>query len=240
MREEIVVKMIQRLLAVCLALTVFIGMSPMVSASTSRGFDDVHREHWFYHAVWSAQFRRITNGISTDPPLFAPNRAVTRAEFITMLGRTHETEEFIGRTVTYDKSQNPYTDIVLTSFYTPYVLWATAYGIVQGDGHGNFRPNAPITREEMAVVIFNYINAFEFHDYFEDRGTLQYVDQDSIATWGVEAVEWLSRHRIIRGSEVSDNLRSFRPMAHLTRAEAVTLLVRVSDAMGPQFTPTLD
>jgi len=233
-------KKAKKILAICLALVMFLltGVSTTAfSYSFPDAFDDVPIGVWFHADVRSGHVMGITIGTSTNPPLFEPHRAITRAEFITMLGRTHETEEFIGGTIEYNKDFNPYVDINLSSFYAPYVLWATAYEIIPRDGSEYFRPHMPVTREEMAVIIYNYISVYGFQEHFTDFGALQFIDQNSVSTWAIDAVEWLGAHRVVQGSpgsnEDSETLRYFKPNASLTRAEAITLLVRVAGKMGP-------
>lgn len=212
---------------------------------SSARFDDVQRGDWFYHDTWIAYIIGITRGVSENPPLFAPLQETTRAEFVTMLGRTHEAEAYANGTIEYNKGQNPYVDIDLSSFYAPYVLWATERGIVQGDGLGHFRPSDPITRQEMAVMLYRYIYVYDFQAYFpppwRDLINIQYVDRDAVAVWAVDAAEWLGAHGVVNGVLTADEsdhmLRYFKPNTHLIRAEAVALLIRVAAPMGPIFYP---
>ena len=80
--------------------------------------------------------------------MFNPSGTVTRGTFVTVLGRIADIE-----TSWYTVSGFDDTDI--TKWYGPYVAWAAEAGIVRGDG-GNFKPEAPLSREQMAVIIANF------------------------------------------------------------------------------------
>ena len=142
---------------------------------------------------------------------------VTRAEFVTMLGRLHEYgNETIGVPG-------------VGAFYERYLVWAVEMGIMHGDENGDLMPQAFITREQMAVVVYRYIEVFGLWGYFQsDFGSTMamFWDVIDISLWARSPVEILRLHSIVRG-----NISYFRPQDHLSRAEAIVMFVRISSAV---------
>ena len=104
--------------------------------------------HWAKgNILWSME-QGLFKGVTETT--FEPNGSMTRAMFVTVLGR------FAGVTEEdFDAQQAAglYTDVQPERYYAPYVLWATRYGIANGMGDGSFAPNDPITREQMATFM---------------------------------------------------------------------------------------
>jgi len=110
---------------------------------------DVSVDDWFYpHVIHGIRYGLI-HGVSKGSFLFEPNRTVTRAEFITMLGRLHEYgNETIG---TPDEGL----------FYERYLNWAVEMRIIHGNENGDLMPYTYLNREQMAVIIYRYIELFD-------------------------------------------------------------------------------
>lgn len=144
-----------------------------------------------------------------------PNADVTRGEFTRML---------VGALTNYDpathaKYANPFEDVGEERYYRDYIAYAYFYGIVSGYEDHTFRPEEPITRAEAAGMLAKAKN-------FEPAvGVVEFKDLDP-ERWYTGYVEALGRVEILHGYEDG----TFRPANHLTRAEAVTMLVRTSEA----------
>ena len=110
-------------------------------------FNDVLDENaWYYDAVYAAWDAGLMNGVGEG--LFAPNATLDRATLATVLYR--EAGEPAA------KGTASFTDIAEGQWYTDAVNWAAEQGVVNGYPDGTFRPEAPITRQEMATMLYRY------------------------------------------------------------------------------------
>ena len=139
-----------------------------------------------------------------------PQNGITRAEVATIFFRllTDET-----RTANSTKS-NSYSDVAAGAWYNHAVSTLSAMGIVKGDSHGKFNPNAPITRAEFAAIAAR----------FDDKANTTAVDFSDIAShWAKDEISAAANNGWING--YTDG--TFRPNNKITRAEAMTLVNRV-------------
>ena len=139
-----------------------------------------------------------------------PQNGITRAEVATIFFRllTDET-----RNANSTKS-NSYSDVAAGAWYNHAVSTLSAMGIVKGDSHGKFNPNAPITRAEFAAIAAR----------FDDKADTTAVDFSDIAShWAKDEISAAANNGWING--YTDG--TFRPNNKITRAEAMTLVNRV-------------
>ena len=139
-----------------------------------------------------------------------PQNGITRAEVATIFFRllTGET-----RNANSTKS-NSYSDVAAGAWYNHAVSTLSAMGIVKGDSHGKFNPNAPITRAEFAAIAAR----------FDDKANTTAVDFSDIAShWAKNEISAAANNGWING--YTDG--TFRPNNKITRAEAMTLVNRV-------------
>lgn len=148
-----------------------------------------------------------------DDHTVRPSRAVTRAEFVTMLVRAINN---------YDPNKeysHPFQDVDPRRYFDSYIGYAFSLGIISGDGKGNFRPNDTITRAEASRMV---AEAAELTGKAEDTRAVGFTDVDA-EKWYAPYVSALAGAGIING--YTDG--TFRPANQLKRAEAVTLLVQI-------------
>lgn len=195
------------------------------SLPTGDGLEDVSSTDWFYPAIRVG----VRHGfIRPVEGRFEPQQSINRAAFVSMLGRMHMA---LGGVVRHDHVPNlPYTDIVPHAEYLPYLAWATATEIVRGDAEQRFRPDAPITREEMAVLLARYIDAYVTHDhvptdYYDDHNP--YADWWDIAEWAHDEVHLLRALGVLQGREVEPGIYLFHPGDYVLRLESAVVLVRL-------------
>ena len=205
-----IIKKIPKIIAVLLIITFVL---PTVAFAAN--MEDVSTRDWFYrHVAYGLRFGLIEG---VDGGRFEPDRYVTRAEFITMLGRLHEYgNETIGTPG-------------VGAFYTRYLDWAVEMGIIQGNEHGDLMPNAYITREQMAVIVFRYIEVFELWEYFISNFSaiaMPFQDND-ISYWASVPIELLRIHILVSGARG----HFFRPLDNASRAKALDTLVRICSAI---------
>ena len=180
----------------------------------SKNFTDVN-DSWAKESIDFVTAREIFNGISDTE--FAPNKAVTRGMFVTILGRLYGAE--------LDCKLN-FTDVNPTQYYAPYAAWAAENGIVKGVEENIFEPDREITHQEMAVMLTNYIK-FVDCDLAEKEEKINYNDEADIAAWAKESVELIQLAGILNG--MSEN--NLTPANQTTRAEVATAIANLIKVM---------
>ena len=173
-------------------------------------FSDVADSDWFYDSVKYVYEQKLMNGVSVTE--FAPNANLTRAMLVTILYRI-ENEPLCGDPL--------FEDVEKDMWYTKSIAWASENNIVKGVGEGLFAPNANITREQIAVILYNYAN-FK-NESTDNKATLdKYTDNTLVSVWAEDAIEWAVGEGIITGKTVT----TLEPQGQATRAEAATMLMR--------------
>jgi hypothetical protein len=117
--------------------------------------------------------------------------------------------------------ENPFDDVPDGEWYTDAVKWAYHNGIVSGYGNGRFGPEGNVTREQMAVMLFNYAKFAGINiSTGEDTNISSYIDVDDVSGWAMPAFQWATGTGIIGGKPGG----LLDPKSGATRAEfAVTL-----------------
>ena len=156
--------------------------------------------------------------IGTAPNVFSPDDSMTRAMFATVIGRLHERS--FGEISQSD--EKPFTDISYNSYYTKYVIWAEKNGIVKGIGGGKFEPQRAITRQEMAMLVNNYLTFAKFNIPVTQQAIL-FDDESKIADWAKPATQTVQKLGIMEGK--GQNL--FDPQNVSTRAQVSAILQRM-------------
>ena len=181
----------------------------------SNPFSDVRPSDWFYDDVAYACSNGLFVGTSNDS--FSPDAPMSRAMLATVIWRM-EGSPAAG-------AGNPFADVADGEWYTEAVAWAAANGIVKGVGDNRFVPDEDITRQDMATIIWRYmdmggwsISAVRQYDTFSDEG--------DIADYAIQAVTELYSCGIINGKP--NNL--FDPNGLSTRAETAAILHRLLTA----------
>lgn len=176
-------------------------------------FTDIGDE-WFRNAVSDVLYMGYMNGM--EKGIFSPYGLVTREQFVTMLYRLNNSPS---TAYTYDIA-----DVEETRYSKDAIDWACMVGIVNGYEDGTFRPENPISREEMACMIHRYLFYFDI-EMKDDVKTDGYTDGAKIQDWALDSVEALSKAGIMNGR--ADG--TFDPQGFTTRAEAATVLSNLCD-----------
>ncbi|MCI1959645.1 MAG: S-layer homology domain-containing protein [Clostridia bacterium] len=172
------------------------------------GFNDV--SGWYKDYVDFLAARGIMNGVGDNS--FKPNDNITRAQFVTILANLSGDD-----LSKYAKSS--FTDVSNTDWYFAPAQWAYNKGIVKGTD-GNFNPNADITREQMAAMLYNYAKSTGIDVSTAEGMVREFSDYESISDWAVTPVDWAVNLGIFSG----DDTGNFRPKASATRAEAAKVI----------------
>jgi|GEM_PF-259751 len=174
-------------------------------------FNDTNQAAWAKEVVEAMAARDVVHGVGDG--LFAPNRDITRAEFLQMLMNALDLVESGG--------SSSFSDVVPGTWYYDAVVSAEALGITQGKGDGRFGIADKITREDMAVL--THRAAIAAGVAIEQDLVIGFTDEDQISAYALQAVRELQRAGLIDG--VGDG--SFDPQGLTTRAAAASILYKL-------------
>ena len=182
-------------------------------------FSDIEN-HWAYDNILSAVNMGLFTGVSDTE--FAPNKTATRAMFVTVLGRLAEVS-------TSKTGDNKFIDVKNNDYFYPYVMWAVENGVVSGLSDSKFGSSNNITREQMAVMLYNFAKSqsIELSNIYSGSN---FKDAGKISSWAVESVNALVKAGILNGRDNGN----FDPKGTATRAEIATMFVKFLDAYMPQ------
>lgn len=176
----------------------------------SRFFIDVDKDAWYHEAVDFAVANGLMNGTSLTT--FEPFTTTSRAMIVTILYRLEGEPEVTATT---------FEDVPENQWYTDAVSWAEANGIVEGYGNGKFGPNNPVTREQIATILYRYAG-FKGYDITAQADLSCFEDADTISRYAVEAMGWARAMGLINGRPggIVD------PRNGATRCEVAQILMR--------------
>lgn len=173
------------------------------------GFKDVSENDWFYDAVYELYDRGIISGKSETS--FEPESSITREEIVKMLAVLQQ--------LTLDDEESVFTDVKKNDWFFSYVNAAAKAGIVNGVGDGVFGTGRNVTRQDIAVMLYN-IAIKNGETEAQDEIKLDFTDAEEISDYAKNAVALLSKLKVINGYDD----KSFRPQNNVTRAEAAKLI----------------
>jgi len=179
-------------------------------------FTDVASGVWYQEAVDFVSARDLFKGIGADQ--FAPTKTMTRAMFATVIARLDGAD-----LSAYKESK--FTDVNINSWYGASVAYAKEKGIVNGTGNGKFSPNAEISREEMAVMLNNYIKYREI--ILDTVNDTPFSDSEKVSSWAKDAVAAIHRYGIING--VGNN--TFEPSNNAQRSHVAQIFMNLINAI---------
>jgi len=162
--------------------------------------------------------REIFLGASQDT--FSPNESMTRAMFVTAIGRLYERSYGSLSENGSVSAISSFSDVNADAYYAKYVAWANEKGLIKGVGENTFAPNAKVTREQMAVIMLNFATLLKKADTLD--GSLGYTDNTSISSWAMDGAKYCQGTKVITGREGG----SFMPQGNATRAEVAAVITR--------------
>jgi len=177
----------------------------------SLAFSDLNVNAWYHEATDYVIENGLMNG--TEKTRFAPNSNLTRAMLVTILYR-NEGEPAVNRSI-------PFADVDVSAYYANAVIWAQQNGIVKGISETEFAPNADITREQIATIIYRYAE-YKGMETVTLEENLHFDDASEISEYAVQAINWAVGTGLLKGR--TDN--TLNPRDNATRAEIATILKR--------------
>ena len=174
-------------------------------------FDDVTKGDWFYKDVEYVYNEGIMDGVSKRE--FAPNETLTRAMIVKILYRIE------GEPAGYRSSD--FNDVESGRWYTGAVAWAAEKEIVKGYGNGKFGPNDPVTREQLAAILYRYTQYKGWSTAAASGNLDGFKDAASVSSYAVDAMNWAVDEGLLKGAN-----NKLSPKSNATRAQVAAIIHR--------------
>ena len=206
-------KTCKRIGALLLALILTCSLSVTAFASLEdTGFSDVDADDWFAESAVYVRDNGVMNG--TSDTTFNPNGTTSRGQIAAILYWAAGSPAVSGAA--------DFPDVAAGAYYADAAGWAAANGIVTGYSDGTFGPSDPITRQQLAAILWRYAGSPA-----AESGT-DYADESAIASYAVTAVDWARDTGVITGRDGN----VFDPNGRATRAQAAVILHRYLELLG--------
>ena len=173
-------------------------------------FTDVRESDWFYDDVVFAYENGLFSG--TSDTTFSPNTSMTRAMLVTVLYRLEGQPTVNGR--------SGFSDVTFNSYYEDAVTWAANNGIVNGTSTSTFSPNANVTREQMAAILYRYAQ-YKKYNTSASSSLNSFSDHASVSGYAVTPLQWAVAEKLVNGSA-----GKLMPTGNATRAQVAAILHR--------------
>ena len=175
-------------------------------------FLDVSRTDWFYYDVRYVCENGLMNGTSRNR--FSPYGTATRGMLVTILYRMENEPRCFGSAA--------FSDVKPGAYYEKAVVWASQNNIVSGYTDGTFRPDAPVTREQLASILYRY-TLYRGQDVSagETTSLTGYGDAQAVSSYALPAMRWACGMGILQGANGKLN-----PSGLATRAQLAAMLHR--------------
>ena len=174
-------------------------------------FADVSGSDWFYNDVRYVYEKGIMDGTGADR--FSPNAPLTRAMIVTILYRMAGSPAMSGA--------SDFKDVDSNKWFAKAVAWAAANGIVNGYGDSLFGPNDPVTREQLAAILYRYAVYGGMTAVTLEENLGSFADTAQLSAYAIQAMNWAVGQGLINGS--GSNLV---PKAQATRAQVAAIIHR--------------
>lgn len=187
-------KLHRKLISLLLAVGLLLGTLALPASAAGTPFTDVPDNAWYKNAVTYVYENGLFSGDGAGA--FSPNAPMTRGMFVQVLSN---------KTSNYNKAdwtgKSSFSDVNKNKWYAPAVEWASKAGLVSGVGNGKFAPEKNVTRQEMAVIMYNYAKKTGNDTSYDNTVLSQFPDASSVSGWAKEAMQWAVTHKVVNGSD---------------------------------------
>lgn len=210
----------EKITSICLTrnTTVYAGWEE-IKENPSTGFEnpftDVSESDWFFNDVKFVYQNGLMNG--TSATTFSPEGTTSRGMIVTILWRMAGSPDMEDKIWGY-----PFADVDATAYYGTAVYWARLNGIAGGYDDATFGPNAPINREQMAVMMYRYAQYMGYDTTQGGMAIREYADYGQVSSYALEAMDWANATGIVTGTSES----TLSPQGQATRAQAAAMFTR--------------
>ena len=177
-------------------------------------FTDVEK-NWAYPGIQYCVTHGIMGGMGDGT--FAPTGTTTRAQIVQILYNLEGTPAVSGTT--------PFTDLT-ANWYKPAILWAYQNNVVAGTSPTTFAPDQPVTREQIAVILTQYMfHVLKMNRTWTPADLSTFPDGANVSSWAKEAMQDAVALGLINGTKASDGLVYLDPQGSATRQQVATILM---------------
>ena len=173
-------------------------------------FTDVSTSDWFYDDVKFVYENGLFSG--TDSRSFSPSASMTRAMLVTVLYRLEGEPAVAGR--------SSFADVRSGAYYEKAVIWAAANGIVTGTSSTSFSPDAKVTREQLAAILYRYAQ-YKKLDTSASTKLSSFSDAGEVSGYANAALGWAVAERLVNGAS-----GKLMPKGYATRAQVAAIFHR--------------
>ena len=187
---------------------------PVVSVDVTQMFTDVTK-NWAYPGIQYCVTHGIMGGMGDGT--FAPTGTTTRAQIVQILYNLEGTPAVSGTT--------PFTDLT-ANWYKPAILWAYQNNVVAGTSSTTFAPDQPVTREQIAVILTQYMfHVLKMNRTWTPADLSTFPDGAQVSSWAKEAMQDAVALGLINGTKAPDGLVYIDPQGSATRQQVATILM---------------
>ena len=166
-----------------------LGEDPTPTEDACTPFTDIDQSAWYHDGVHYMIENGMMNGVGNG--MFEPNGSVTRAMLVTILYRQAGSPSVEGKT-------NPFIDVKPNKYYTDAVIWAFHNGIVNGTTPTTFEPEEPVTREQIATILYRQAGS----PAVTETDLSHFLDASDVSSYAANAVRWAVSEGVIKGSKI--------------------------------------
>ena len=172
-------------------------------------------DHWSHSGIDFVLEQGLMIGVSDTK--FAPKKTFTRAMMVTVLYRMENCPQVT--------SDSPFTDVAQGAWYADAVTWASEAGVAEGYGNGTFKPEAPVTREQIAVMFCRYAKLTRNYQEAEGSHLEGFPDVGDVSSWAKEELNWAVDVGLITGVGTREG-NFLLPLNHASREQVAVILMR--------------
>lgn len=198
-----------------------ITVTPTFAINTGLPFTDVAADNSYFEAVKYVYNRGMMNGVpaANGTTIFDGYSTITRGQVVTILYRLSNSPSA--------STYSGFNDVPSNQYYAAPITWAYSNGIVGGYGNGQFGPNDPITREQLAKILRDY-SVYRGLNVTKTTSLAGYSDAGSVHDWAQAGMQWAVGNGIVGGTSTT----TLTPGGNAQRYHAATMLMRYCNSFG--------
>lgn len=180
-------------------------------------FNDMPKQsHWAHDAIDWAFFNGLFRGVADHA--FGLDVTMDRAMLVTVL------YSIAGRPETADE-ELPFRDVKKKAYYYDSVRWAYQTGVASGTGADSFSPTAPVTREQVAVMLLGYLRSRDQEPEIDPSVIADYPDVERVSSFATAGMAWAVQNGILSGSKIGEEVYLL-PRNSATRAQVAVMFMQ--------------